>query len=189
MFLRQFITVHSGLYQHYCFAISSLHLLDSHGCKNSVLESKIVDCHVSARVVKGLKSLATYVDASPKAFSARLNLDFTVSCDVTWERLAVLSPITERERTPRDLGCIFVSFLAKTWPIDNRESACILTVWILYWPRCSDEVAIGKKMIYASSKDALKKRFTGLNTEFQCTDSAEFQHSELVKDLIHKDRV
>ena len=75
--------MHSGLYQHYCFAISSLHLLDSHGCKNSVLESKIVDCHVSAKVVKGFKSLATYVDASPKAFSARLNLDFTVSCDVT----------------------------------------------------------------------------------------------------------
>ncbi|KAL9954906.1 hypothetical protein ACROYT_G042492 [Oculina patagonica] len=54
---------------------------------------------------------------------------------------------------------------------------------------CSDEVAIGEKMIYASSKDALKKRFTGLTTEFQCTDPTEFQHSELVKELAHKDRV
>ena len=94
MFLRQFITIHSGLYQHYCSAISSLHLLDSRECKNAVLESKIVDCHVSARIVKGLKFLATHVDASPKAFSAWLNLDFTVSCDVTRERLAVLSQIT-----------------------------------------------------------------------------------------------
>jgi len=55
--------------------------------------------------------------------------------------------------------------------------------------RCSDEVSVGEKMIYASSKDALKKCFTGLNTEFQCTDPSEFQHSELVKELIHKDRV
>lgn len=54
---------------------------------------------------------------------------------------------------------------------------------------CSDEVAIGKKMIYASSKDALKKRFNGLTTEYQCTDTAEFQHSEIVKDLINKDRI
>lgn len=54
---------------------------------------------------------------------------------------------------------------------------------------CTDDVPIGKKMIYASSKDALKKCFTGLNTEFQCTDPAEFQHSELVKELVQKDRV
>ncbi|XP_020607097.1 cofilin-like [Orbicella faveolata] len=54
---------------------------------------------------------------------------------------------------------------------------------------CSDEVSVGEKMIYASSKDALKKCFTGLTTEFQCTDPTEFQHSELVKELIHKDRV
>ncbi|PFX32789.1 Cofilin/actin-depolymerizing factor-like [Stylophora pistillata] len=60
-----------------------------------------------------------------------------------------------------------------------------------YWdvPVCTDEVPIGKKMIYASSKDALKKCFTGLNTEFQCTDPAEFQHSELVKEMVQKDRV
>lgn len=108
MFLRQFISIHSGLYQHYCSAIGSLHLLDSRGCKNAVLESKIVDFHVSARIVKGLKFLANYVDASPKAFSARLNLDFTVSCDITRERLAVLSQITKRDRTPRGLGCILV---------------------------------------------------------------------------------
>ena len=108
MFLRQFINIHSGLYQHYCSAISSLHLLDSRGCKNAVLESKIVDCHVSARIVKGLKFLANYFDASPKAFSARLNLDFTVRCDITRESLAVLSQITKRDRTPRGLGCILV---------------------------------------------------------------------------------
>ena len=64
-----------------------------------------------------------------------------------------------------------------------------LTIWGCSIHRCSDDCPIGKKMIYASSKDALKKRFTGLNTEFQCTDTAEFQYSELVKDLIHKDRL
>lgn len=61
------------------------------------------------------------------------------------------------------------------------------SLWFI--DRCSDEVPVGEKMIYASSKDALKKCFAGLNTEFQCTDPAEFQHSELVKELIHKDRV
>lgn len=54
---------------------------------------------------------------------------------------------------------------------------------------CCDECPIGKKMIYASSKDALKKKFNGLNLDFQCTDCTEFQHSELIRDLIHKDRV
>jgi len=63
----------------------------------------------------------------------------------------------------------------------------IHNLWLI--DRCSDEVSIGEKMIYASSKDALKKCFTGINVEFQCTDPTELQHSELVKEMIHKDRV
>ena len=102
-------------------------------------------------------------------------LDFTVSSEVTRERHGA----RDRPGTRLHLS-------------DFSPKVCLyfnsLDIALTYC-RCSDEVAIGKKMIYASSKDALKKRFTGLNTEFQCTDTAEFQHSELVKDMINKDRV
>ena len=43
--------------------------------------------------------------------------------------------------------------------------------------RCHDDARIGDKMIYASSKDVLKKEFTGLSLEFQANDSSDFDYT------------
>lgn len=51
-------------------------------------------------------------------------------------------------------------------------SKIVLVMW------CPDNVSIKKKMLYASSKDALKKSFNDVGGEFQA-DCAE--------DLVHKD--
>lgn len=43
--------------------------------------------------------------------------------------------------------------------------------------RCTDGAKIGDKMIYASSKDILKKQFTGLHLEFRANDSSDFDYT------------
>ena len=37
------------------------------------------------------------------------------------------------------------------------------------------------KMLYASSKDAIKKALTGINDEFQATERGDLDMSEIVK--------
>ena len=39
--------------------------------------------------------------------------------------------------------------------------------------RCDENAKIGDKMIYASSKDTIKKSFTGLSLEFQANDKGD----------------
>eukprot|EP00753_Platysulcus_tardus_P019636 PLAT7383.1.p1 GENE.PLAT7383.1~~PLAT7383.1.p1 ORF type:complete len:142 (+),score=45.98 PLAT7383.1:208-633(+) len=48
----------------------------------------------------------------------------------------------------------------------------------LHW--APDESSIKSRMLYASSKDALKKKLSSLSVEFQATDMAEVELSELM---------
>ena len=43
--------------------------------------------------------------------------------------------------------------------------------------RCPEDSKIGDKMIYASSKDAIKKQFTGLGLEFQANDRGDYDYA------------
>ena len=47
--------------------------------------------------------------------------------------------------------------------------------------RSDDNAAIKPKMLYASSKDALKKSLSGINDEFQATDRGDLDHKEVQK--------
>ncbi len=51
-------------------------------------------------------------------------------------------------------------------------------LFTLFFLRCPDESKIGDKMIYASTKDSLKKTFTGLGLEFQANDPGDFDYKE-----------
>lgn len=42
--------------------------------------------------------------------------------------------------------------------------------------RCPEDSKIGDKMVYASSKDSIKKAFTGLSLEFQANDAGDFDY-------------
>lgn len=41
-------------------------------------------------------------------------------------------------------------------------------------------------MIYASTKDSIKKAFTGLSLEFQANDAGDFNYDEFIADVEKK---
>jgi hypothetical protein len=51
--------------------------------------------------------------------------------------------------------------------------------------RSPDTAKIKQKMIYAASKDGLRKKLDGVYTEIQCTDLAEVSH-ETVLDKVNE---
>lgn len=51
--------------------------------------------------------------------------------------------------------------------------------------RSDDNASIKPKMLYASSKDALKKTLTGINEEFQATDRGDLDEAEVKKKAGH----
>ena len=44
-----------------------------------------------------------------------------------------------------------------------------------------DNASIKPKMLYASSKDALKKTLSGINEEYQATDRSDLDHADIKK--------
>lgn len=52
--------------------------------------------------------------------------------------------------------------------------------------RCPDDSKIGDKMIYASTKDSIKKVFSGLSLEFQCNDRADYDYDTLADEVERK---
>ena len=52
--------------------------------------------------------------------------------------------------------------------------------------RCPDDAKIGDKMIYASTKDTIKKAFTGLSLEFQANDAGDFDYDCLCGEVEKK---
>ncbi len=50
--------------------------------------------------------------------------------------------------------------------------------------RAPDTAKIKQKMVYAASKDALRRKLDGIYTEIQCTDLAEVSH-ETVLDKVN----
>ena len=52
--------------------------------------------------------------------------------------------------------------------------------------RCPEDSKIGDKMIYASTKDSIKKAFTGLSLEFQANDSGDFDYDSMADEVERK---
>ena len=50
--------------------------------------------------------------------------------------------------------------------------------------RCDDNAKVKEKMIYASSKDELKKRLVGIATEVQANDKSGFDMKDVVDRVI-----
>ncbi|CAH3137396.1 unnamed protein product [Porites lobata] len=49
--------------------------------------------------------------------------------------------------------------------------------------KCDENAKIGDKMIYASSKDTIKKSFTGLSLEFQANDEGDLDYKALSEEV------
>lgn len=62
----------------------------------------------------------------------------------------------------------------------GQREQLIFIVW------CPDTSNIKKKMLYAASKDALRKKLVGINHEVQATESAELDEKEIQEKLKSK---
>ena len=56
---------------------------------------------------------------------------------------------------------------------------------LAYFVRSPDSSKIKQKMLYAASKDALRKKLDGAYTEIQCTDYSEVSY-ETVMDKVSR---
>ena len=56
----------------------------------------------------------------------------------------------------------------------------------LFLLRCDENAKIGDKMIYASSKDTIKKSFSGLSLEFQANDSGDMDYTTFSEEVEKK---
>ena len=57
---------------------------------------------------------------------------------------------------------------------------------LLFCFRCDENAKIGDKMIYASTKDTIKKTFTGLGLEFQANDKSDFDYKAFSDEVERK---
>ncbi|XP_038050943.1 cofilin-like isoform X2 [Patiria miniata] len=66
-------------------------------------------------------------------------------------------------------------YILYDFKFDSKEGRKINKIAFIFW--CDDDNAkIGDKMIYASSKDTIKKAFTGLGLEFQANTMAQLDY-------------
>nr|WAW84862.1 cofilin [Halisarca dujardinii] len=66
----------------------------------------------------------------------------------------------------------------------NKEGRKIGKLAFIFW--CPEDCKIGDKMIYASTKDTVKKAFTGIGLEFQANDAGDMDYNEFHGDVEKK---
>lgn len=86
------------------------------------------------------------------------------------------------------LSDIYGSRIARAYKCIREHLECIAAsvarklTW--YRCRCPDVAKVKPKMIYASSKEELKKRLVGLACEIQGSDQGDVEYDEVVKTII-----
>mmetsp|Transcript_29223 Transcript_29223/g.72921 ORF Transcript_29223/g.72921 Transcript_29223/m.72921 type:complete len:139 (-) Transcript_29223:510-926(-) len=63
--------------------------------------------------------------------------------------------------------------------IQTKSGATTNKLIFIAWS--DDNAPVKPKMLYASSKDALKKMLTGINEEFQATEKGDLNYAEIQK--------
>ena len=64
------------------------------------------------------------------------------------------------------------------------KSVCVEV--FCHYHRCDDNSPIGAKMLYASTKDNIKKSFSGLSLEFQANDKGDFDYTVMADEVERK---
>ncbi|KJE90892.1 actin-depolymerizing factor ADF6 [Capsaspora owczarzaki ATCC 30864] len=72
--------------------------------------------------------------------------------------------------------------LAYDTPESGKREKLVFFAW------APNESKIKQKMLYASSKDALKAGLVGLHAEIQATDASEVDYSYIIEKLSSRDR-
>jgi len=66
----------------------------------------------------------------------------------------------------------------------QKEGRKIEKLGFIFW--CPDDVKVGDRMIYASSKDTVKKSFSGLSIELQFNDAGDADYQTVIDEVIRK---
>lgn len=72
------------------------------------------------------------------------------------------------------------------WWVISCSIGSVNWLTVLLICRCPDDSKIGDKMIYASTKDTIKKSFAGLSLEFQANDQGDFDYNEFSDEVERK---
>jgi len=80
---------------------------------------------------------------------------------------------------PHECRYVVYDFHFSTGKAGDREQ-------LIFIPWCPDSAKIREKMIYASSKDALKKKLVGINHEIQATDQSELNQKDVTEKILCK---
>lgn len=65
--------------------------------------------------------------------------------------------------------------------VTAKSGAATTKLLFIYW--CPDNAPVKQKMLYASSKDTIRKQFTGVESELQATEPSELTEEEGKKKL------
>lgn len=84
-----------------------------------------------------------------------------------------------QELPPSDCRYVVYDFHFETTHSGSREQL-IFVVW------CPDKAPTKSKMLYASSKEALRKKLVGITHEVQATDMCELNHKEITEKVLSR---
>merc|ERR1712080_632297 len=88
-------------------------------------------------------------------------------------------PGTPFEKLCEDLPDGDCRYVVYDVPITTKSGAETNKMIFIMWS--DDNSPVRTKMLYASSKDALKKKLTGINDEFQATDRSDLELKDVAK--------
>lgn len=71
-------------------------------------------------------------------------------------------------------------------PVNLSVASAIIKRICLVCGRCPDTASVHMKMLYAASKDAVKKKLTGMTHEIQATEHSELNKDEVTAKLMAK---
>ena len=75
---------------------------------------------------------------------------------------------------------VFSNFKLKIY-LDVTNYTWMKAFHFLLFFRCPDSSGVKKKMIYASSKDAVAKKLEGIQVNIQCNDLDEISYAEVIE--------
>ena len=89
---------------------------------------------------------------------------------------------TKQGSLPSHINTTTILYGNKAWA-DLAPLTKLAHLISLFCFRCDENAKIGDKMIYASSKDTIKKSFTGLSLEFQANDGGDLDYKTLSEEV------
>eukprot|EP00731_Ephydatia_muelleri_P027838 Em0019g711a len=108
-------------------------------------------------------------------------LDFAADADETTDREGDKKRFQEASALLKTAEPRYVLY---DFRFTTKEGRLMNKLAFIFW--CPEDSKVGDKMLYAASKDAIKKSFTGLSSEFQANDRGDFDYTTYADEVEKK---